>query len=200
MLVPTLAVVAVVCVLGRRQHGHRRALLLAVATGIMFGVQAALSKSVLTIGTEGGLHLAAVVTSWELYALLVMSVASVALQQLAFQASDLSASQPAITVLTPLSGAVCGVAIFGERLQTTTGRLGRRGRGRAGDGLVDDRAGPDGGRPPGRPSAGHHRHAGALNPYERAPRQAARGRRNGRRTAPTVRENPTAAGRRARRG
>ena len=121
VLVPTLAVVAVVCVLGRRQHGHRRALLLAVATGVMFGVQAALSKSVLTIGTEGGLHLAAVVTSWELYALLVMSVASVALQQLAFQASDLSASQPAITVLTPLSGAVCGVAIFGERLETTPG-------------------------------------------------------------------------------
>ena len=121
VLVPTLALVAVVCVLGRRRHGHRRALLLAVATGIMFGVQAALSKSVLTIGTGGGLHLAAVVTSWELYALLLMSVASVALQQLAFQASDLSASQPAITVLTPLSGAVCGVAIFGERLQTTPG-------------------------------------------------------------------------------
>ncbi len=121
VLVPTLAVVAVVCVLGRRQHGHRRALLLAVGTGIMFGVQAALSKSVLTIGTGGGLHLAAVATSWELYALLLMSVASVALQQLAFQASDLSASQPAITVLTPLSGAVCGVAIFGERLETTPG-------------------------------------------------------------------------------
>ena len=119
VLVPTLVVVAVVCVLGRRQRGHRRALLLAVATGIMFGVQAALSKSVLTIGTVGGLHLAAVVTSWELYALLVMSVASVALQQLAFQASDLSASQPAITVLTPIAGAVCGVAIFGESLQTT---------------------------------------------------------------------------------
>ena len=64
VLVPAFAVVAVVCVLGRRQRGHRRALLLAVATGIMFGVQAALSKSVLTIGTVGGLHLAAVVTSW----------------------------------------------------------------------------------------------------------------------------------------
>jgi hypothetical protein len=121
VLVPALTLVAAVCLLGRRQHGHRRALLLAVATGIMFGIQAALSKSVLTIGTGGGLHLAAVVTSWELYALVVMSVASVALQQLAFQASDLSASQPAITVLTPLSGAVCGVAIFGERLQTTPG-------------------------------------------------------------------------------
>ena len=121
VLVPALALVAAVCLLGRREHGHRRALLLAVATGIMFGIQAALSKSVLTIGTGGGLHLAAVVTSWELYALLLMSVASVALQQLAFQASDLSASQPAITVLTPLSGALCGVAIFGERLQTTPG-------------------------------------------------------------------------------
>jgi glucose uptake protein GlcU len=49
-----------------------------------------------------------------------MSAASVALQQLAFQAADLSASQPAITVLTPIAGALCGIAIFGERLQTTT--------------------------------------------------------------------------------
>lgn len=49
-----------------------------------------------------------------------MAVASVALQQVAFQAADLSASQPAITVLTPISGALCGIVIFGERLHTST--------------------------------------------------------------------------------
>lgn len=116
---PLLGVVALLALLVRRQAGHRRSLLLAAGTGIMFGVQAALSKTVLTLGTEGGLHLWPVITSWELYALVIMSVASVGLQQLAFQAADLSASMPAITVLTPVSGAVCGVVIFGERLQTT---------------------------------------------------------------------------------
>lgn len=116
---PLLGLVAAACLLGRRQHGHRRALLLAAGTGVMFGIQAALSKAVITLGTQDGLDLAPAVTSWELYALLVMSAASVALQQLAFQAADLSASQPAITVLTPVAGAVCGVALFGERLDTT---------------------------------------------------------------------------------
>ena len=120
VVAPMLGVVAVLCLLGRRQHGHRRALLLAVGTGVMFGIQAALSKAVITLGTEGGLDLVAVITSWELYALVIMSVSSVALQQLAFQAADLSASQPAITVLTPVAGAVCGIAIFGERLDTST--------------------------------------------------------------------------------
>lgn len=119
VVAPMLALVVVLCLLGRGQHGRRRALLLALGTGVMFGIQAALSKAVITVGTAGGLDLAAVVASWELYALVIMSVSSVALQQLAFQAADLSASQPAITVLTPIAGAVCGVAVFGERLDTT---------------------------------------------------------------------------------
>jgi hypothetical protein len=112
---PLLGMVGVLCLMGRRTHDHRRALLLAAGTGIMFGIQAALSKAVITIGTTGGMDLVAVITSWELAALVTMSAASVALQQLAFHAS-----QPAITVLTPISGALCGIAIFGERLQTTS--------------------------------------------------------------------------------
>ncbi|GAA3631804.1 DMT family transporter [Microlunatus ginsengisoli] len=116
---PALGVVVALCLLGRRVRGTRRALLLGLGTGIMFGIQAALSKSVLTIGTSGGVQLRAVATSWELYALLLMAVASVALQQVAFQAAALSASQPAITVMTPISAAVCGVLIFGEGLHTS---------------------------------------------------------------------------------
>jgi drug/metabolite transporter (DMT)-like permease len=118
--VPLATVVVAACVAGRRLQGPQRALALAIGTGIMFGIQAALSKSVLSIGTSGGLDLPAVSVSWETYAWLVMALASVALQQLAFQAGDLSASQPAITVLTPLSAAICAAGIFGETLQATT--------------------------------------------------------------------------------
>lgn len=120
---PLLGLVVSFILVARYLLGHRRALLLASGTGLMFGVQGALSKSVLTLATDGGLHLWAVISSWELYALVIMSVASVGLQQLAFQASDLSASMPAITVLTPVSGAICGVLVFGERLQTTAAGL-----------------------------------------------------------------------------
>lgn len=121
VVVPGLALVGAVVVTGGRQHEpHRRALLLAVGTGIMFGIQAALTKASLVIGTSDGLAVRALLTSWEPYALIVMAVASVGLQQLAFQAADLSASQPAITVLTPISGACCGILVFGERLQTTS--------------------------------------------------------------------------------
>lgn len=115
---PMLALVAAVCVYGQTQHGQRRALAFATGTGIMFGIQAALTKAVLDLATTDRLHVLAAITSWELYALIVMAVGSVALQQLAFQAADLSASQPAITVLTPIAGATCGILIFGERLQT----------------------------------------------------------------------------------
>jgi drug/metabolite transporter (DMT)-like permease len=121
LLLPMLGLVAALGLLGRRALGPARALLLALGTGILFGIQAALVKAVLTIGTEDELALLAVITSWELAALLVMSVTSVALQQVAFQAADLSASQPAITVLTPVSSALCGVVIFGETLDTTPG-------------------------------------------------------------------------------
>jgi drug/metabolite transporter (DMT)-like permease len=117
---PMLALVVAVGLYGRSQRGHRRALALATATGVLFGIQAALTKAVLDIATSGGLQVLATIASWELYALVVMAVASVALQQVAFQAADLSASQPAITVLTPIAGAICGILIFGERLETSS--------------------------------------------------------------------------------
>ena len=117
---PMLALVVAIGLYGRSQRGHRRALSLGCATGVMFGIQAALTKSVLHVATHGGVHLVAALSTWEFYALVVMTASSVSLQQVAFQAADLSASQPAITVLAPVAGAVCGIVIFGERLQTSS--------------------------------------------------------------------------------
>jgi drug/metabolite transporter (DMT)-like permease len=113
-----LGLTAVLCQVASRRHGARRALPLGIATGLMFGVQGALTKAVLTEVTDGSGVLGAL-SGWELYALVIMAVASVSLQQLAFQAADLSTSQPATMILTPTSSAVCGIVIFGERLQTT---------------------------------------------------------------------------------
>ena len=113
-----LGLVALLCGYASRRHGPRRALPLGIATGIMFGIQGALTKSVMTILTEGA-GVSEAITSWELYVLLIMAVGSVSLQQLAFQAADLSASEPAIMIFTPVSSAVCGVVVFGEGLQTT---------------------------------------------------------------------------------
>ena len=115
---PVLGLVGVVVLVGNRQQGHRRALALAGGTGICSASRERCRSPCSPSSTADGLDAWAAVASWELYALLVMAVASVALQQVAFQAADLAASQPAITVLTPLSGALCGIAIFGERLDT----------------------------------------------------------------------------------
>lgn len=112
-----LGLAAVLGLAAYRLHGPRRALTLGVATGVMFGVQGALTKAVMDIGTGAGVL--ALVTSWELYALVIMAVISVSLQQLAFQAADLSASEPAIMVITPVAASVCGVVVFDERLQTS---------------------------------------------------------------------------------
>ena len=73
-------VVVALCLRARRVRVRGARCCWASAPGSCSAIQAASSKSVLTIGTSGGVQLRAMATSWELYALLLMAVASVALQ------------------------------------------------------------------------------------------------------------------------
>lgn len=115
---PTAAVlgaVLVVCLTGAAvRRGTGRALLLAVATGVLYGLTAAFTKGVVTTLDDGVL---AVATSWETYALLVVAAAGTVLQQSAFQAGALAASLPAVTVGEPVVGVAIGVTVLGEQLQ-----------------------------------------------------------------------------------
>ncbi len=97
-----------------RHQRVRRALPLAIATGILYGVIAALTKSVASLVGHG---FVAVFTNWETYALMVVGILGVVLQQAAFQAGSLEASLPAATVLEPIVATVLGLTILGETLR-----------------------------------------------------------------------------------
>jgi hypothetical protein len=87
--------------------------LFAVATGIVHGVSAALTKTVASIFHD---HPAHVLGHWETYALVVVGAGSMLLAQSAFQAGHLKASLPAITLLPPVVGLAIGAYVFNERI------------------------------------------------------------------------------------
>lgn len=103
------------CLVGARVSRANRAVLLGVVTGIMFGVTAALTKSVVALVGTG--DIGRIVTSWELYALAAAGLASFVVQAQAFQAGDLQSSMPVMTVLDPIVATALGVAILSEEIQ-----------------------------------------------------------------------------------
>lgn len=120
--VPLSALVAVICagvvmacvLVAVRSHGWRRAVLLAVAVGLLFGVVAVLTKIVMYLLTNNGLG--AVLTSPALYLLLVLGVIAVFLQQSAFHAGSLQTSVPTMLVFEPVVAVVLGAVVLGENL------------------------------------------------------------------------------------
>lgn len=115
-LVAAVALPVVVgCVLGAaRTLGRTRAVLLAVAVAILFGVVAVLTKASVLRLAHGGLpHLLSVPTP---YVLAVVALAATVLQQSAFHAGALQASVPTMIVLEPLIAVTIGMTVLGEHL------------------------------------------------------------------------------------
>lgn len=112
--IAVLAPVVAACLVGAATaKGTRRAALLAVSVGILYGVMAVLTKSVVDLLGQG---LGAVLASPETYALVAVGIAGTVLQQSAFSAGALPASLPTMTVLEPAVATVLGVALLGEQI------------------------------------------------------------------------------------
>ncbi len=113
--------IVVVClVVAHSRSGATRASLLAIATGVLAGALAVLTKAVVALLRHGIVH---TVTSWELYGLAVVGIAGIYLQQLSFQAGSLQASLPIILVLEPLIAAALGLTLLHEQLRVTGVRM-----------------------------------------------------------------------------
>ena len=97
---------------------ERRALLLATAVGVLFGVLAVLTKIVMNTVTQG--HAARLLVSPVAYLLVLVGVAATLLQQSAFHAGSLRASVPAMLVLEPIVAVLLGQVILGEHLTVST--------------------------------------------------------------------------------
>jgi drug/metabolite transporter (DMT)-like permease len=110
------APVVVVCLLaGARARGTRRAVLLAFATGVLFGITAALTKATVVLLDHDGFG---ALGHWEPYALVALGVLGFVVNQRAFQAGSLTASLPTLTVVEPVVAAVIGVTMLHETVPT----------------------------------------------------------------------------------
>ena len=92
----------------------RRAILLAVGVGVLFGVVAVLTKLVMQIVREGSML--RLLASPALYVLIAIGVIATLLQQSAFHAGSLRASVPAMLVLEPMVAVLLGEVVLGEHL------------------------------------------------------------------------------------
>jgi drug/metabolite transporter (DMT)-like permease len=111
-----IPVVILVGVAARLPLGVLRAVLLACATGIDYGVAAALTKTTASLLNGGLVH---TLSSWEPYALVACGLVGLVLGQSAFHAGPLQASLPALTVVDPVVSIMIGALAFGEPLNSS---------------------------------------------------------------------------------
>lgn len=114
----------------RRSRPHWAAVLLALAAGLLYGVQDALTRVSGTLFSDGGF--AELFTSWQPYGVFACGVTGLVLVQSAFETAPLRMSLPALTAAEPLAGILCGVGFLGDRLRTDTGALAWEAAGLAG--------------------------------------------------------------------
>lgn len=90
-----------------------KATLLGIVTGILFGLSAALTKSV---GDEVADHLFRVFLDWHLYALIVIGYISMTFNQLALTTGVLAPALAASMALDPITSVVIGTTLMEESL------------------------------------------------------------------------------------
>jgi drug/metabolite transporter (DMT)-like permease len=120
--VPITALTSVVCtaavlacvIVAVRTVGSKRAVILGIAVGVLFGVVAMLTKLVMHLLTHDGVR--TVLTTPVPYLLVVLGIVAVLLQQSAFHAGSLQTSVPTMLVLEPLIAVVLGAVVLGEHM------------------------------------------------------------------------------------
>lgn len=114
-LLAAAIVLAVLVFIGWRvRNDMGRAAIYGCATGLGFGVTAALIKGMTVAASSGFTH---VFTAWQTYAMIVTGALSMYLLQNAVNAGRLVAAQPGITLTDPIVSILWGVLIFGERVR-----------------------------------------------------------------------------------
>lgn len=112
-LVVAAAVIAALVVAGRAP-GSAGAALLGAAAGVGFGVTAALMNGAIKALSSG---LAAVFTSWQLYAMVAAGLLSLFILQNALHSGTLVAAQPAVTLADPVASVALGVLLFHDQVR-----------------------------------------------------------------------------------
>ena len=98
---------------------HRPAWL-AAAGGVLYACTAVLTKPATQAFTAGPARLA---QTWQLYALLTLSLVAATAIQTAFQVGTIAASLPTLTAIEPVAGVALGIGVLGEHLTTGLGSV-----------------------------------------------------------------------------
>jgi hypothetical protein len=106
-------------VVGLSAAGRRRALLLAVAAGLADAGLAVVTMAFAETSRHG---IAAVVSSWPVYALVAGGLCSLLLTQTAYQAARPMVTLPVIAVVTPMASVAIGIGFLGEAARLGPGR------------------------------------------------------------------------------
>jgi hypothetical protein len=102
-------------VAGLRAAGRRRAVLLAVAAGLADACSAVVTMAFSHVAGHG---LAALFTSWTVYALVVCGAGNVLLTQTAYQTGRPMITLPIIAAVTPVASVAVGIGLLGEAPRT----------------------------------------------------------------------------------
>jgi drug/metabolite transporter (DMT)-like permease len=115
------AVAVILFLVGRYVRLADDAFLLAVAAGVFFGLQDALTRVSGRVLTVSGTQ--AMLVSWQTYGIVVAAVAGLTLAQNAFRAGPLWKSLPLMTVAEAVAGITCGIGYLGDRVRLTPAAL-----------------------------------------------------------------------------
>jgi drug/metabolite transporter (DMT)-like permease len=122
-LISGLAIAALMLLtawLANRRRGALSATLFAGAAGLGFAFQAAVTKLFMT---QIGYGLAAILSSWTTYALILSALAGFALQQSALKTGFLAPAMSASNASTLIMSVILGLTLFGESLARGQGQL-----------------------------------------------------------------------------
>ena len=107
-------IIAGCAIAAMRTTNTARAVLLAIATAVLYSLTAVLTKSAVV---ELGQVLDVFLTSWEPYVGVGAALFGLVLNQSAFQAGELEASLPILTAVEPIVASILGVTMLGEQIR-----------------------------------------------------------------------------------
>jgi drug/metabolite transporter (DMT)-like permease len=106
--------------MGRGRRPALQAVIFGMAAGVGFGLASALTKQFTDVVGQG---LAAILTGWELWALLAAGAVGLALGQSALRTGVLAPAMAATNAVTLFISVTLGVTVFGEKLNRADGAL-----------------------------------------------------------------------------
>jgi drug/metabolite transporter (DMT)-like permease len=117
-ILATVVVVGLLAGFARHSAGGTRALLLGSAAGVLFALQAAVTKVFMT---ELGHGVVSLLGDWTSYALMVSAIGGFVLQQSALRTNVLAPAMASSNAVTLFASVIFGLTVFGESL--SHGRL-----------------------------------------------------------------------------